>query len=59
MYMTKEKILTSLKFSNTDHHYLYSHIIVVISLLKLVSRLTFAVAVLFHLTNIKKLITNI
>ena len=52
-------ILSSPKFRDTDHHFICISHIVVISSLRLVSRLLFAVVVLFHLTNIKKLITNI
>ena len=52
--------MASPKFRDTDHHFIcISHIIVVISSLRLVSRLAFAVVVLFQLKNIKKLITNI
>ena len=52
--------MTSPKFRDTDHYFIcISHIIVVISSLRLVSRLAFAVVVLFQLKNIKKLITNI
>ena len=59
MRMEYEQILTSPKFRDTDHHFICISHIVVISSLRLVSRLLFAVVVLFHLTNIKKLITNI
>ena len=51
--------MTSPKFRDIDHHFISISHIVVISSLRLVSRLLFAVVVLFHLTNIKKLITNI
>ena len=52
-------MLTSPKFRDTDHHFICISYIVVISLSRLVSRLLLAVAILFHPTNIKKLITNI
>ena len=51
--------MTSPTFRDTDHHFICISHIVVISSLRLVSRLLFAVVVLFHLTNIEKLITNI
>ena len=51
--------MTSPKFRDTDHRFICISHIVVINSLRLVSRLLFAVAVLFDLTNIKKLITNI
>ena len=50
--------MTSPKFRDTDHHFICVSNIVFISSLRLVSKLLFAVAVLFHSTNIKKLITN-
>ena len=50
--------MTSPKVRNTDHHFICIFHFVVIGSLRLVSRLL-AVVVLFHLTNIKKLITNI
>ena len=59
MRMEYEQILSSPKVRDTDHHFICIYHILVISSLRLVSRLLFAVAVLFHLTNIKKLITNI
>ena len=59
MHMKQEQILTSPNFRDTDHHFTCISHIAVISSLRLVSRLLFAVVVLFHLTNIKKLITNI
>ena len=59
MRMEQEQILTSPKFRDSDHQFICISHIVVISSLRLVSRLLFAVVVLFHLTNIKKLITNI
>ena len=59
MRVEQEQILTSPKFGDTDHHFICISHIVIISSLRLVSRLLFAVVVLFHLTNIKKLITNI
>ena len=51
--------MTRPKCRDTDHHLIYISYIVVISTLRLVSRLLFAVVVLFRLTNIKKLIANI
>ena len=51
--------MTSPKFRDTDHHFICISHIAVISSLRLVSRLLFAVVVLFHLTNIKKLIRNV
>ena len=52
--------MTSPKFRDTDHYFIcISHIIVVISSLRLVSKLLFAVVVLFQLTNIKKLICGV
>ena len=44
-----------------DHHFIcFSHIVVMIGCsYDYVSRRLFTVAVLFHLTNFKKLITNI
>ena len=51
--------MTSPKFRDADHHFICIPHINVISSLRLVLRLLFAVVVLFHLTNIKKLITNI
>ena len=51
--------MTNPKFRDADHHFICISDIAVISSLRLVSRLLFAVVVLFHLTNIKKLITNI
>ena len=59
MRMKYEQILTSSKFRDTDHHFIYISLIVVITSLRLVSRLLFAVVVLFHFTNIKTLITNV
>ena len=58
MRMEYEQILTSPKFRDTDHHFICISYVAVISSLRLVSKLPFAVAVLFHLTNIKKLIIN-
>ena len=53
-------VMISPKFRDTDHQFTCTfHIIVVVISLRFVSRLLFAVAVLFQLTNIKKLITNI
>ena len=52
-------ILTSPNFRDTDHHFICISNTVVIDSLRLVSRLLIAVVVLFHLTNNKKLITNI
>ena len=51
--------MTNPKFRDGDHHFICISHIAVISSLRLVSRLLFAVVVLFHLTSIKKLITNI
>ena len=51
--------MTSPKFRDTDHRFICISHIVVINSLRLVSRLLFAVVVLFDLTNIKKLITNV
>ena len=51
--------MTRPKFRDTGHHLICISYIVVISTLRLVSRLLFAVVVLFRLTNIKKLIANI
>ena len=51
--------MTSPRFRDTDHHFICISHIVVISSLRMVSRLLFAVVVHFHLTNIEKLITNI
>ena len=51
--------MTSRKFSETDHHFNCISHIGVISSLRLVPRLLLAVAVLFYLTDIKKLITNV
>ena len=51
--------MTSPKFSYTDHHFICVSNIAFFSSLRLVSKLLFAVVVLFHPTNIKKLITNI
>ena len=47
------------KFRDIDDHFICIPHIVVTSSLRLVPRLHFAVVGLFHLTNIKKLITNI
>ena len=51
--------MNSPKFRYTDHDFICISHIEVISSLRLVSRLLFAVVVLLLLTNIKKLITNI
>ena len=52
--------MTSPKFRDRDHYFIcIFHIIVVISSLRLVSKLLFAVVVLFQLTNIKKLICGV
>ena len=59
MHMEQEQILTSPKFRDIDHHFICIYHIVVISSFRLVSRLHFAVVVLFHLKNIRKLIANI
>ena len=59
MRMEQEQILTSPTFRDTDHHFICISHIVGTSSLRLISRLFFAVVVLFHLTNIKRLITNI
>ena len=60
MRMELEQILTSPKFKDIDHHFIFiSHITVVISSLRLVSTLLFAAGVLFHLTNIKKLMRGV
>ena len=48
MRMELEQILTSPKLRDIDHHFIcISHITVVISTLRLVSRLRFAVVVFF------------
>ena len=54
--MEQGQILTSAKFRDTDHHFICVSHIVVISSLRLVSRLLFAV---LYLTNIKKVIAKI
>ena len=60
MRMELEQILTSPKFRDIDHHFIcILHITVVISSLRLVSRLHFAVVVFFQLTSIKKLICGV
>ena len=59
MRMEQDQILTSSKFRDIDYNFICISHIAVISSLRLVSRLLFAVVVLFHLTNIKKLVTNI
>ena len=59
MRMEQDQILTSSKFRDIDYHFICISHIAVISSLRLVSRLLFTIVVLFHLTNIKKLITNI
>ena len=51
--------MTSPKFRDTDHHFICISHIAVISSLRLVSRLLFAVVVLLQLTKFKKLIINI
>ena len=51
--------MTRHKFRDTDHHLICISYFEVISLLRLVSILLFAAVVLFHLTNIKKLISNV
>ena len=51
--------MASPTFRDTDHHFICISHIVVISSLRLVPRLLFGVVVLFHLKNIKELITNI
>ena len=59
MRMEQDQILTSSKFRDIDYHFICISHIAVISSLRLVSILLFAVVVLFHLRNIKKLITNV
>ena len=59
MRMEQEQILTSPKCRYTDRHFICISPTVLISSLRLTSRLLFAVVVLFHPTNIKKLIANI
>ena len=59
MCMEQEQILTRHKFRDIDHHLICISHFEVISLLRLVSILLFAAVVLFHLTNIKKLISNV
>ena len=51
--------MTRPKFRDTDHEFICISYFVVISSLRLILKLLSAVVVLFHLINMKKLITNI